>query len=100
MEGKMNIPDKVKICGYEYAVEFKETVTLDAKECFGTHSFNNLKISLSDQFPQQIQDATFLHEVIHAIDYTHSIGLKEEVVAKLANGLYAFIKDNPEVFKV
>lgn len=95
----MKIPDKVKIGGFEYIVETKETPSLDGAVCFGTHSFNELKIELSNKYPTQVQECTLIHECLHAIAYLHGVGLKESEVSILANGIYAFIQDNPEIFK-
>ena len=39
-------------------------------------------------------EQTFLHEVIHAVDYCKKIGLSEKKVRKLESGLYKFFKDN------
>ena len=42
---------------------------------------------------------TIIHEVLHAIWYTHGIGLgdqtEERVICAITNGLMAFIRDNP-----
>ena len=45
------------------------------------------------------QEATLCHEMLHGLDDTYSIGLKEKQVEKLGNALYMLILDNPEIFR-
>jgi hypothetical protein len=95
----MNIPDKVKIGGFEYDIIKKDAVSTGTAVCFGTHSFQDLSIEISTLYPDQVQAATLIHEVLHALAYLNGVDLKESEVEVLGNALYAFIVDNPEVFK-
>ena len=64
--------------------------------------FNDCKSQVILYDPRMGEDAikeTFLHEVIHVLDYDHQNHLKESQVHRLAAGIYGFLKDNPEVAK-
>lgn len=40
---------------------------------------------------------TLLHEALHALDHTMSLGLSESQVHGLTGGLLALLRDNPEL---
>ena len=42
---------------------------------------------------------TILHEAIHIIDWTNSIGLSEAQTLALEHAICGFIRDNPELVK-
>ena len=67
----------------------------------GWCDFTNLQIYIINGQPKSGLANTFLHEVIHAINYCMGItsGKEEQLTNRLANGLCAVWKDNPEAFK-
>jgi len=88
----------IRINGKVFRVQpFSDGVVSDTN--FG---FNDCKSQVILYDPRMGEDAikeTFLHEVIHVLDYDHQNHLKESQVHRLAAGLYGFFKDNPEVAK-
>jgi glycogen debranching enzyme len=97
---RMNIPDTVKIGGYNYNVTKSEIVlNQDNEVCYGTHDFTNLQINIASKYIKQVQDASFLHEIIHGISDIYHLNLKEDMVGKLGDALYQVIIDNPDMFK-
>ena len=52
------------------------------------------KIVLNKTICKQKLEQTFLHEIIHIISLDYELELEEDEVTRLANGLYAFLKDN------
>lgn len=88
------IPKKLKILGFDYKVIEKETVLLDNEVCFGTHNFDYLTIEIGKDYPDQLKQATLLHEILHAICQINGIEWEETQIEVLANGLYAVLKEN------
>ncbi len=95
----MNIPNKVIINSVPYKVNIKSSLRMGidfAGEFFETDQ----EINIKDFSGKDMMNISFLHECIHGMLY--SLGyLKhdEKMVDGLAHQLYAFIKDNPQVFK-
>ncbi len=92
---EVKIPKKIKIGGFTYTVKLDKATALEMKkqnlygQCVGTAREIRLD---TDQSAEQIS-ATFIHEVIHAVDdvYTNS-SLTEMENKGLANGLYQVIE--------
>ena len=52
------------------------------------------KITICKDMPQDIQEQTLLHEILHIIDLNVGTKLTEEQVTALSAGLYSVIKEN------
>ena len=85
-----HIPKSVKIGGLMYKIEWTEVI----EHCGETNN-KDLTIRLKKDCQKESIEATFLHELLHAINGEK----KEEEVEFLAMALYQFIVDNPTVFK-
>lgn len=96
----MKIPKTIKVAGKEYIVERPEQSFVDAAEaCDGIHMYASEIIKVAKRGTEHYQNTVFLHEVLHAIDYTYCGGvLDEKTIESLAVGLYQVIKDHPNVF--
>lgn len=94
----MKIPEKVKIGGLKFTIQEKEHELRD-KQCSGRSCGNTQQIVLDKGISKQFKETTFIHEVIHQIDFVYNIGLEHQQVFQLEAGIYAFIKDNPNLFK-
>mgnify|MGYP003419086467 CR=1 FL=1 len=97
----MNIPDTVKIGGYNYKVDHH-----DGPIPSGSHVYDGLydstinTITLSDIGDKSYKDTVFLHELIHGIIYVYCADKQdEEFVEQFAKGLYQVIFDNPKIFE-
>jgi hypothetical protein len=96
----MKIPEKVKIGGFEYEIVKSEIVLNPENDaCYGTHEFTTLRINIAEKYAGQVQKATLIHEIIHAISDVYHLDFKESTVQKLGDALYQVIIDNPEMFK-
>jgi len=91
----MDMPDKLKILGKSFSVmvlapgqdeEVNGWMKLDKQQIW---------VRLLEA-KEQVQD-TMLHETIHAVDESLSLGMKEKQVFALAAGLLAVFKDNPQL---
>jgi len=92
----VNIPSTIKIGGMDYTVEEKENEVRD-KGRSGYSNANNQSIVVDKDMPQQLKETTFIHEVLHQIDYVYNIELSHKQVYMLEAGIYAFIKNNPSI---
>jgi hypothetical protein len=81
----------MKILGYTYKLKLKPTKKLQNRGYFEGESQT---ISIGSDMNRQAQEATVLHEVIHALDFMLAIDLSEEQVRQLEHGLYQVLTDN------
>lgn len=98
----MNIPDKVKIGGFNYNVIKKTRVNKGDVEVDGEIFYDQCEIVLRDNMEQaqDYKEMVLLHECLHGIFF--SMGLKQDdegLISSLGKGLHVFIKDNPNIFK-
>ena len=87
----MKIPNKIKICGIDYEVI---TEKFDNESLFGTSNERMAKICLNENINGQVREETFLHEVIHVINWVSEMNLKENQVGVLSRILYQVLIDN------
>lgn len=93
----MRIPESVKIGPFTYTVEWVDDLTDDAdrnRKLYGQCHYGQQKIRLSKAVNPDSNTATFLHELMHAIDFVMQIGLKEKQVDRIATGLAMVLLDN------
>ncbi|MBQ7003672.1 MAG: hypothetical protein IJN57_06910 [Oscillospiraceae bacterium] len=97
----MNIPEKVKVAGYEYTVERpNEPFPSGSDVCDGVHTFADQKIKVAQSGTEAYQNTVFLHEVVHAIIASYcGDNQNEQFVEQFSKGLYQVITDNPDIFK-
>ena len=86
--------NSVRVAGTIY--DIKLDPELNNQGLLGEANFNTQIISINSLYPKEQQEATLLHEVIHVVNYTYNAGLDEDQVEKLARGLYATIRENPD----
>ena len=93
----MIIPEKVKIGGTIWTVEFSDTILDDeeAGKCFSLHQ----KIVIANNIHRQQQEMTFLHELIHACIRQSGLSEKtkyteEEFISALEAPFYSLLKEN------
>jgi hypothetical protein len=105
MEGKMNIPERVRIGSMDYKVKLTGNVILKGNtQCYGHIDFDRHVIELDNslQDTQGIEE-TFLHELVHGMINERNFNLKdadeEMIVDELAMGLHQIIRDNSEIFQ-
>jgi hypothetical protein len=100
--GKMNIPDKIRIGGIDYEVDTNgENLTVDELHiCSGLIEYAKVKISLDKKtcYEPQIQGRTLWHEIIHGLarHFGSDFDDDEKLVDMLARGIYMILEDNIE----
>lgn len=93
----MNIPGKVKIGGFIYEISEIENLCRDRRNQ-GESCNNDLTITLEKSLPRPVKESTFIHEIIEQLNDVYMINLEHKQIYDLEAGIYAFIKDNPNVF--
>jgi ferredoxin len=95
----LNIPDKVKIGYKDFKVNMVEDHVIDeGMICYGNIEYDKGNINISTLHSEDQQKCIFIHECLHGIDDVFEIGLDEAQVRKIAKGICAFIRDNPDLF--
>jgi hypothetical protein len=84
----------------DYKVKWTDTDDAGGDK-LGWCDFSTLTIYVAEDQPRTALANTFLHEVIHAINYGMGISSADEenLTNRLANGLCATWRENPEAFK-
>lgn len=97
------LPRSVKIGAFDIEIEHMSTLIAAERQEFGSFSAIQFKIRIqtADVPPRKVAH-TVLHELAHAICRYWDIDVKgaeeeEPVVAKMAYGLAAIWRDNPEL---
>lgn len=91
---------KIKIIHQDYTIAFQpEPKLADGTRCAGFTDTENGRIVVAENLKPDNQREVLLHELIHAVDDTLSIGLKEKEVHQLSVGLYTVLKENPNLRK-
>jgi hypothetical protein len=84
----MNIPSRVKILAHWFDVKQVEPGELE-KDC-GQTDIDLQRIRINKRLSQDMQEETFVHEILHAIN----IAVDEETINILAGALYQVLKEN------
>ncbi|MBU1173209.1 MAG: hypothetical protein KKD44_26895 [Proteobacteria bacterium] len=91
------IPSTLRIGGKDYTVERNSVLAIRGLE--GEHISSQCRLCITDKEDRHIDDlrATFLHEVVHAIDGIYCGGcddaMTEVKVNGMAEGLLQFLKE-------
>lgn len=99
----MREPKKLKVGFKEYDIIRKDEVIELPNECYGKIDYDNEVIEISTKYSQNQRNATFLHEMFHAIFNKldmEELRCDEVVVNQLATELYMIIKENPHIFSM
>lgn len=83
---------KLKILGYEYAVERREDV--HAMDAFGKMNAKAQTIPIASDLAEEQAISTILHEIIEALNYHLDLKLKHDTIMRLESGLYQVLTDN------
>jgi hypothetical protein len=88
---------QIKIGGVVYKVEVVDPThpKLDNERNNGCYSTKTQTIYIANDITEQMQEISFLHEIIHAINLDYS----EEQVEFLSKSIYQVLRDNNLSFK-
>jgi hypothetical protein len=88
-------PAKLKILGKPFLIQWLSE-GLDAG-LVGECDSDNQVIRVRDGQPLETEQDTLLHELLHAVDEAVDSKMKESQVKRLATGLLAVLKENPNL---
>ena len=96
----MQIPESVRIAGFDYDVSIAEATDLDIKNQ-GTLNTLAGTITLLECTPKEMM-CTFLHECFHAKLFALGYSADEhdeKLINGLSRQLFQLVQDNPEMFE-
>ena len=86
----MKIPTSIKIGSQTIKVTLTPACNIDSECNGGWAKWEQNELLIASDMPQERIEQVFIHEVLHFIN----IYLTEEQCTYLAEGFYAFLKDN------
>lgn len=99
----MKIPARIKIMGFEWAIEKDKSVAAEGSVFGSTHTHSQ-KIFLDPTTTQQKNEQTLVHEILHAIAWQTGLArrlekfsdnkIEEEIIQSLSFALYEVLKEN------
>jgi len=90
----------IKIGGQIFKVNFINDLRDETgKRVNGTIKTDQCTIDIATDVTKQKQHSILIHEVLHGIHTHYDVEGTEHIVAKIANGIYAFIVDNADFIK-
>ena len=94
----VEFPKTVRVGCFDYDVIFPYKF-VEADDRTAQHSYYDLDIRIAGEYKKKRNDdkliVSFLHELIHAIDYSYSfLMFEEEHVNALANLIFQFLREN------
>jgi hypothetical protein len=94
---KKDYPVSIKIgpLGVDYKIEF-----VNDKKWFGKCSQKKQTIWLNSKLKKPQLFMTFIHEVLHAIEFELGLKVKHKTIYGFEDGLYNFLLDNASEFKL
>jgi hypothetical protein len=91
----MKLPKKVKILGFDYKVRLHDT---DDKEqngaVLGYCDFYRSRITVNSDMSEQQQVATFIHEILEAVNHHTELSLEHNKIKTLETAIYQVLNDN------
>lgn len=94
----MKIPEKVKILYKTFSIEEESNLHDGGNDLYGQIHYMSEKMLINSAASDEQKEATLIHELVHGLDETFNIGLKEHQVELVSTALYMLIKDNPEMY--
>ena len=82
------------VAGHKIKLVYTNKLKLDNEDCWGSYDDDKRTIYMRYKMDECRKADTFLHEIIHSIDFIHNLNLSEKAVNILAIELVAFIRNN------
>jgi len=92
-KAKMDIPPRIKIGGHWLKIEFQDRPTKAYDKAGSANSFSNL-IILNVELSPSKRWSCLLHEIIHELNWQLNLGLEEDQISGIAEGLFQVLTDN------
>jgi len=102
--GEMRIPKSIVIGGRTYTVEMRDREKDDGLQKCATVNFVWQKIWIDNKTHRELQETSFLHEIIEVINEQNGLKLEHDTIVQLEGALFPALKtlegDVPEACKV
>ena len=95
----MKIPNSLKIGGHTYQVILRNREKEDGNSNLGSCNNHLHKIWLDTEVSNTLQEETFLHEIIEALNYNYQLEMSHQTITILTTIFYQVLKDNDICFK-
>lgn len=90
----MKIPESIKVGGHTYKIIFSETLWIREGNIGQARHNTDQTIELEVRLHPDQTAASFLHEMLHAIDRVYNKGsLAEDEIDAIAEGLFQVLSD-------
>ena len=89
----MIIPKEIKIGGFKVIVNLVDNLISD-RDSYGEYSPRTQEIRIDKTNTRQLQEETFLHEVMEAITSIYAIDITHKDLSIIATVLHQIITDN------
>lgn len=97
----MKIPKSLKVGGHTYSVTYsKGNDEKKGKDSWGLTNHEHKNIYIDKDVPESQREETFIHEILHCVTHHTKINYEmdddkeENLVKRIACGLYMVLKDN------
>ena len=91
----MKIPKRLKVAGVTYSIVLiKNQETVSDEFLYGNANHRICEIKINGDCPPDVQQETFFHEAIHALNQRYGLCLEEAQVKTLGAGVHQILKDN------
>lgn len=88
------LPKKLRILGRDVSVSLVAKGPMLASSEYGEADLDSGEIRIGDWLCESHARSTLLHEIVHFIDDDLELGMTEEQVGGLAQGLFQVLRDN------
>ena len=100
----MKIPNKIKVSGHVYTIEFTKHKSEErGRGNWGKTMNEDKRILIDSEIPKSQKEETFLHELLHVCMHTSRVAYdlddkaqltEEQIVMRLTEPLHQILKDN------
>ena len=99
-EGTLLRPFRIRIIGKDHAIDYLPSGHDDLKEGDDTFAgridHERQRVMIEEGQTLDSEQDTLLHEVMHGVERAMDLDLEETKVRRMATGLLAVFKDNPD----
>lgn len=89
---KSEYPFRIKINKVFYTIIFVEQI--EYRDPFGLCDFERKVILLKNKQSQKDLFKTFLHEILHAMEFEYNIPITHKIIYQLEESVFQLLKDN------
>ena len=89
---KNQYPTKLQVNKYEYTIVFVDQI--EGKTTLGLCDFERKVIFIKNKQKPKDNLKTFIHELLHAIEFEFDLGMEHNLIYKLEDPIFTFLYQN------